>query len=118
MSNDTHADNSLGAVLDRLARVIEARKGADPDSSYTAKLISKGASHCARKFGEEAIEAIIAATQGDAKELTAKARTFYIICLSPSPPPGFQPAMSLKLLPLAREFRALKKKRLVRGEDC
>ena len=72
MSNDTHADNSLGAVLDRLASVIEARKGADPDSSYTAKLISKGASHCARKFGEEAIEAIIAATQGDAKELTAE----------------------------------------------
>ena len=72
MSNDKHADNSLGAVLDRLASLIEARKGADPDSSYTAKLLSKGASHCARKFGEEAIEAIIAATQGDAKELTAE----------------------------------------------
>ncbi|MEL6690481.1 MAG: phosphoribosyl-ATP diphosphatase, partial [Pseudomonadota bacterium] len=40
-----------------LAATIEARKGADPDSSWTAKLLSKGPEKCAEKFGEEAVEA-------------------------------------------------------------
>ncbi len=65
--------DSLGAVLDRLCATIDARKDADPDSSYTAQLLSKGAEHCARKFGEEAVEAIIAATGGAREELTAEA---------------------------------------------
>ncbi len=64
--------SSLGAALDRLAATIDARKGADPKSSYTAQLLSKGPAHCARKFGEEAIEAIIAATAGDKDELAAE----------------------------------------------
>lgn len=68
MTND-----NLGAVLDRLCATIAARKGADADSSYTAQLLSKGPEHCARKFGEEAIEAIIAATRGKPNELTAEA---------------------------------------------
>lgn len=63
---------TLGAVLDRLAATIAARKGADPTNSYTAQLISKGAAHCARKFGEEAVEAIVAASKGDKQELTAE----------------------------------------------
>ena len=51
------------STLDRLAATIQARKSADPDSSWTAKLLSKGPEKCAEKFGEEAIEAIIAATR-------------------------------------------------------
>ena len=66
-------DESLGAVLDRLAATIEARGLASADASYTAKLISKGAPYCARKFGEEAVELIVAATGGDAPETTAEA---------------------------------------------
>ena len=66
-------NNTLGAVLDRLGATIAARKGVDPDSSYTAQLLDKGSEHCARKFGEEAIEAIIAATRGKPEELTAEA---------------------------------------------
>jgi phosphoribosyl-ATP pyrophosphohydrolase len=60
-------------TLDRLAATIAARKGADPDSSWTAKLLSKGPEKCAEKFGEEAVEAIIEAVKGDRDRLTAEA---------------------------------------------
>jgi phosphoribosyl-ATP pyrophosphohydrolase len=52
-------------TLDRLAATIEARRGADPASSYTAKLLSQGAERLAKKFGEEAVETVIAAAAGD-----------------------------------------------------
>ena len=61
------------SALDRLAATIAARKGADPDSSWTAKLLAKGPEKCAEKFGEEAIEAIIEAVKGDRERLTAEA---------------------------------------------
>jgi phosphoribosyl-ATP pyrophosphohydrolase len=60
-------------ALDRLAATIQARKGADPESSWTAKLLAKGPEKCAEKFGEEAIEAIIEAVKGDRDKLTAEA---------------------------------------------
>ncbi|WP_299642881.1 phosphoribosyl-ATP diphosphatase [uncultured Ruegeria sp.] len=61
------------SILHDLSATIEARKGADPDSSWTAKLLAKGPEKCAEKFGEEAIEAIIEATRGDQAKLTAEA---------------------------------------------
>ncbi len=60
-------------TLARLAATIAARKGADPGSSWTAALLAKGPEHCARKFGEEAVEAVIEATKGDRARLTAEA---------------------------------------------
>ena len=60
-------------ALERLATTIAARKGADPATSWTAKLLSKGPEKCAEKFGEEAIEAIIEAVKGDRAMLTAEA---------------------------------------------
>lgn len=59
-------------TLERLAATIEARKGADPDSSWTAKLFSKGPEKCAQKFGEEAIEAVMAVAKGDRENLIYK----------------------------------------------
>ena len=56
-----------------LAATIAARKGADPDSSWTAKLLAKGPEKCAEKFGEEAIEAIVEAVKGDRERLTSEA---------------------------------------------
>jgi phosphoribosyl-ATP pyrophosphohydrolase len=61
------------SALDRLAATIEARRDADPDGSWTAKLLSKGPEKCAEKFGEEAVEAIIEAVKGDRDALTAEA---------------------------------------------
>ncbi|MBC7138268.1 MAG: phosphoribosyl-ATP diphosphatase [Defluviimonas sp.] len=60
-------------ALARLAATIAARKGADPESSWTAKLLNKGPEKCAEKFGEEAVEAIIEAVRGDRARLTAEA---------------------------------------------
>ena len=60
-------------ILKQLAATIAARKGADPDSSWTAKLLAKGPEKCAEKFGEEAIEAIIEAVKGDRDKLVSEA---------------------------------------------
>ncbi|WP_299768832.1 phosphoribosyl-ATP diphosphatase [uncultured Tateyamaria sp.] len=60
-------------TLDDLFATIEARKGADPDSSWTAKLLAKGPEKCAEKFGEEAVEAIIEAVKDDKSALTSEA---------------------------------------------
>ena len=59
--------------LSDLYATILDRKAADPDSSWTAKLLAKGPEKCAEKFGEEAIEAIIEATKGDKAKLTSEA---------------------------------------------
>jgi phosphoribosyl-ATP pyrophosphohydrolase len=60
-------------ALTRLAATIATRKGADPESSWTAKLLAQGPEKCAEKFGEEAVEAIIEAVKGDKAKLKAEA---------------------------------------------
>ena len=60
-------------TLDELAKTIAARTTADPDSSWTARLLAKGPEKCAEKFGEEAVEAIIEAVKGDKAGLTSEA---------------------------------------------
>jgi len=59
----------MSDTLDRLFATIAARKDADPGQSYTAKLLAAGLDKCAKKFGEEAVEAVIAAAQKDRTEL-------------------------------------------------
>lgn len=61
------------STLDRLVATISERKGAAPDSSWTAKLLAAGPEKCAEKFGEEAVEAIIEAVKGDRAALTSEA---------------------------------------------
>ena len=61
------------AILEELAATIEARKSADPASSWTAKLLASGPEKCAEKFGEEAVEAIVAAVKDDPAALRAEA---------------------------------------------
>ncbi len=63
----------MANVLTRLARTIESRKGEDEAKSYAAKLFKRGPEKCAEKFGEEAIEAIIAAVKGDKQNLKEEA---------------------------------------------
>ena len=59
-------------VLDRLYVVIEGRKGADPDTSYTARLFSRGRQQIAKKLGEEAVETLIEGMRGDKTKLVAE----------------------------------------------
>ena len=63
----------MSDVLMRLAATIEARKRADPESSWTARLLEKGPEKAAEKFGEEAVEAVIEAVRGDRARLTEEA---------------------------------------------
>lgn len=58
--------------LTRLQATIESRRGQDASTSHTAAMLAKGPNKCAQKFGEEAVEAIIAAASGDKDELVAE----------------------------------------------
>jgi phosphoribosyl-ATP pyrophosphohydrolase len=60
-------------TLDELARTIDERAEASAQTSYTRSLLEKGAAHCARKFGEEAIELTIAAAALDENAVRAEA---------------------------------------------
>jgi phosphoribosyl-ATP pyrophosphohydrolase len=56
-------------VLQQLAAVLEARKQADPDSSYVAKLYARGLDSILKKIGEEATETVMAAKDGEADKI-------------------------------------------------
>ena len=56
-------------VLDRIAQVLEERKGADPQSSYVAGLYAKGLDAILKKIGEEATETVLAAKEGGADRI-------------------------------------------------
>jgi phosphoribosyl-ATP pyrophosphohydrolase len=60
-------------TLRRLERTIAARIEASPDESYVAGLLARGLPVIARKFGEEATEAVVAALAGDEDDLVGEA---------------------------------------------
>ena len=60
-------------TLTRLAATIAARRGADPETSWVAKLNARGVPVIARKLGEEAVETVIAALSGSREELIGEA---------------------------------------------
>jgi len=59
----------MSDILDRLAETLEARKQASPDSSYVAKLYSKGTDAILKKIGEEATETVMAAKDGQPEKI-------------------------------------------------
>jgi len=59
-------DEALAHALDRLHATVAARKGGDPEASYTARLLARGTPKIAQKLGEEAVEAVIEAVRADA----------------------------------------------------
>jgi len=58
--------------IDRLFTTIAARRNADASTSYTAQLLAAGVQKCARKFGEEAVEAVIAGVAQDRQALASE----------------------------------------------
>lgn len=60
-------------VLAELAAIIAERKSAGADTSYTASLLAGGTEKCAKKFGEEAVELLLAAASGDTAHSAAEA---------------------------------------------
>jgi phosphoribosyl-ATP pyrophosphohydrolase len=59
-------------VLDQLYAVIDSHKGADPGTSYAARLFSRGRRQIAKKLGEEAVEALIEGVRGDRPKLVGE----------------------------------------------
>ncbi|HZB91037.1 MAG TPA: phosphoribosyl-ATP diphosphatase [Stellaceae bacterium] len=61
-----------GGTLDRLYAMIASRRGADPATSYTARLFADGPAKIAKKLGEEAVETVIEGVRGDGARLVAE----------------------------------------------
>ena len=74
-------DDDAGGVLARIAATLEARKGADPASSYVAALFAKGDDAILKKIGEEATETVMAAKDGDKLRVTAEVADLWFHCL-------------------------------------
>ena len=60
-------------TLETLESIVAARASAAPEESWTARLLAGGPSRVAKKFGEEAVEAVIAASLGDRTEFSKEA---------------------------------------------
>jgi phosphoribosyl-ATP pyrophosphohydrolase len=71
----------MSDVLIRLAEVLEARKTADPRSSYVASLYDKGLDAILKKIGEEATETVMAAKDGDSDRIVAEVADLWFHCL-------------------------------------
>jgi phosphoribosyl-ATP pyrophosphohydrolase len=64
--------DALGLGLERLWRVILSRRGGDPETSYTARLLARGRAKIAQKLGEEAVEAVIEGVRDDRTALVGE----------------------------------------------
>lgn len=64
---------ALAECLKHLAATIDARASADPDESWTAKLLAGGPAMCAKKLGEEGVEAALAVAAGANEDVAAEA---------------------------------------------
>jgi phosphoribosyl-ATP pyrophosphohydrolase len=68
-------------ILQRLTETLKARKQASPDSSYVAKLFSKGEDAILKKIGEEATEVILASKEGDKTHLVCETADLWFHCM-------------------------------------
>lgn len=71
----------MSDILKQLSEILEQRKGADPDSSYVAKLYAKGLDSILKKVGEEATETVIAAKGGDPAQIIYETADLWFHCM-------------------------------------
>ena len=88
----TTDDGARAGVLARLFATIEARKGADPSSSYVASLLAKGDDAILKKIGEEATETVMASKGGVPARVTAEVADLWFHCLVLLAHHGLSPA--------------------------
>ena len=67
--------------LQHLAGIIESRRGADPDTSYVARLLARGEDAILKKIGEEATETVLAAKGGDRLHLVRETADLWFHCM-------------------------------------
>ena len=68
-------------ALERLAAVLESRRGGDPDASYVARLFARAPDAIPKKSGEEATETVMAATDGDRARIVSETADLWFHCL-------------------------------------
>ena len=95
-------NDSTQNVLQELADVLEARKGASPDSSYVASLYDKGLDAILKKIGEEATETVMAAKDGNAEQIVYETADLWFHTLVLLAQQGLNPQQVLD--ELARRF--------------
>lgn len=71
----------MSDILERLADVVESRKGSDAGSSYVARLLAEGEDAVLKKIGEEATEAVMAGKDGDRRRIVAETADLWFHCL-------------------------------------
>ncbi|WP_318476924.1 bifunctional phosphoribosyl-AMP cyclohydrolase/phosphoribosyl-ATP diphosphatase HisIE [Photobacterium leiognathi] len=71
-SDESDAQPPSLVFIHQLEQLLASRKGADPESSYTASLYARGTKRISQKVGEEGVEVALAATSGDKAELVCE----------------------------------------------
>ncbi|MFO1362461.1 MAG: phosphoribosyl-ATP diphosphatase [Burkholderiales bacterium] len=74
-------EKAVAEVLERLADVIERRKGADPDASYVGRLLARGEDAILKKVGEEATELVMAGKDGTRLRIVEETADLWFHCL-------------------------------------
>jgi len=92
----------MESILQQLGEVLEQRKNADPESSYVAKLYSKGLDDILKKIGEEATETVMAAKDGEADKIIYETADLWFHCMVLLANQGLKPDDVLQ--ELARRF--------------
>lgn len=106
----TKTDSSV--VLERLADVLAARRGGDPDRSYVARLFGKGNDAILKKIGEEATETVIAAKDGVTERIVAETADLWFHCLVMLEFHGIRPERVLEELARREGLSGLEEKAL------
>jgi phosphoribosyl-ATP pyrophosphohydrolase len=71
----------MSDILERLADVVESRKGGDPDKSYVSRLFAHGPDAILKKVGEEATETVMAGKDGDRLRIVGETADLWFHCL-------------------------------------
>ena len=108
---------SLDNVLERLAEVVESRRGADPDKSYVARLLTRGEDAILKKIGEEATEVVMAAKDAKREAIVAEMADLWFHCLVALTHYGLRPEDVLAELARREGLSGLDEK-AARGNDA
>lgn len=110
------ADSASARVLERLADVVAARRGADPERSYVARLLARGNDAILKKIGEEATETVMAAKDGVPERIVAETADLWFHCLVMLEFHGLRPERVLDELARREGLSGLEEKALRKAQ--
>ncbi len=114
---DEHPPLADDAVLRRLADIIDARHGADPEASYVARLLSHAPDAVLKKIGEEATETVMAAKDADPARIVGETADLWFHCLVMLSQFGLRPEQVLAELERRAGVSGLEEKALRKAQQ-